>query len=487
MERLELPISGMTCASCANRVERRLNEIDGVSASVNYATEKAAVDFEPGAVGAEQLVAAVEAAGYQAVLPHAGAEGPAETTEPDETGPLRLRLIISTLFSGPVLLLAMVPSLQFDNWQWVSLQLATPVVVWGAWPFHRAAWANLKHGAATMDTLISLGVLSAWLWSLYALFLGDAGMNDMRMQFNLIPRSGTGSEEIYLETASIVTTFILAGRYFEARAKRRAGAALKALLELSAKEVSLLDADGTERRVPAEQLTVGDRFVVRPGEKIATDGVVEQGTSAVDQSLLTGESVPVEKAPGDEVAGATVNAGGRIVIHATKVGADTALAQIARLVTDAQSGKAPVQRLADRISGVFVPIVIGLSLATLGFWIGAGENTSFAFTAAVAVLIIACPCALGLATPTALLVGTGRGAQRGLLIKGPEILESTRRVDTIVLDKTGTLTTGRMALVEVAVAAGEERAEVLRLAGALEDASEHPVAQAVARAAREEL
>jgi P-type Cu+ transporter len=487
MERLELPITGMTCASCANRVERRLNEIDGVSASVNYATEKAAVDFEPGAVGAEQLVAAVEAAGYQAVLPDAGAEGPAETAEPDETGPLRLRLIISTLFSVPVLLIAMIPSLQFDNWQWLSLQLATPVVVWGAWPFHRAAWANLKHGAATMDTLISLGVLSAWLWSLYALFLGDAGMNDMRMQFNLIPRSGTGSEEIYLETASIVTTFILAGRYFEARAKRRAGAALKALLELGAKEVSLLEADGTERRVPAEQLTVGDRFVNRPGEKIATDGVVEQGSSAVDQSLLTGESVPVEKAPGDEVAGATVNAGGRIVIRATKVGADTALAQIARLVTDAQSGKAPVQRLADRISGVFVPIVIGLSLATLGFWIGAGENTSFAFTAAVAVLIIACPCALGLATPTALLVGTGRGAQLGLLIKGPEILESTRRVDTIVLDKTGTVTTGRMSVVDVTAVDGTDRAQLLRVAGALEDASEHPIAQAIARAARGEV
>jgi Cu+-exporting ATPase len=481
MELLELPITGMTCASCANRIERKLNKLDGVSASVNYATEKASVEFDPGAVAPEQLVAAVESAGYQAGMPAGVSE------EPDETAQLRTRLIVSVLFSLPVLLIAMIPALQFDNWQWLSLQLATPVVVWGAWPFHRAAWANLKHGAATMDTLISLGVLSAWLWSLYALFIGDAGMNDMRMAFDLIPKAGNGGNEIYLETASIVTTFILAGRYFEARAKRRAGAALKALLELGAKDVSLLDADGNERRVPVDQLVAGDRFVVRPGEKVATDGIVEEGTSAVDQSLLTGESVPVEKAPGDEVAGATVNAGGRLVVRATKVGADTALAQIARLVTDAQTGKAPVQRLADRISGVFVPIVIGLALATLGFWLGAGEDPTFAFTAAVAVLIIACPCALGLATPTALLVGTGRGAQLGLLIKGPEILESTRNVDTIVLDKTGTVTTGKMALADVALVAGEDRDEVLRIAGALEDASEHPIAQAIARAAREQL
>ena len=480
MERLELPITGMTCASCANRIERRLNKLDGVTASVNYATERAAVEFDPDSVETEQLVAAVESAGYQAALPAAETEAaPAEGAEPDETAPLRMRLIISALFSVPVLLVSMIPSLQFDNWQWLSLQLATPVVIWGAWPFHRAAWANLKHGTATMDTLISLGVLAAWLWSLYALFIGDAGMNDMRMKFEFIPKGG-GGDEIYLETASIVTTFILAGRYFEARAKRRAGAALKALLELGAKDVSILDAEGNERRVSTDQLHVGDRFVVRPGEKIATDGIVEEGASAVDQSLLTGESMPVEKAPGDEVAGATVNAGGRLVVRATKVGSDTALAQIARLVTDAQSGKAPVQRLADRISGVFVPIVIGLSLATLGFWIGAGEDTAFAFTAAVAVLIIACPCALGLATPTALLVGTGRGAQLGLLIKGPEILESTRRVDTIVLDKTGTVTTGRMSLVDVA---GDD--DALRLAGAVEDASEHPIAQAIARAARD--
>jgi P-type Cu+ transporter len=481
METLELPITGMTCASCANRVERKLNKLDGVTASVNYATEKASVAFDSATVAPEQLVAAVEAAGYAAGLPADGHD------EPAESDPLRLRLIVSALFSVPVLLIAMIPALQFDNWQWLSLQLATPVVVWGAWPFHRAAWANLRHATATMDTLISLGVLAAWLWSLYALFVGDAGMNDMRMQFNLIPKAGGGSNEIYLETASIVTTFILAGRSFEARAKRRAGAALQALLELGAKEVSVLDADGIERRVAIEQLTVGDRFVVRPGEKVATDGIVEEGSSAVDQSLLTGESIPVEKAPGDDVAGATVNAGGRLVIRATKVGSDTALAQIARLVTDAQTGKAPVQRLADRISGVFVPIVIGLSLATLGFWLGAGEDTAFAFTAAVAVLIIACPCALGLATPTALLVGTGRGAQLGVLIKGPEVLESTRKVDTIVLDKTGTVTTGRMSLVDVALADGVDRADVLRIAGALEDASEHPIAQAIARAARGEL
>ena len=478
-ERVELPITGMTCASCANRIERRLNKLEGVSAAVNYATEKATVEYDAAAVAPEQLVAAVEAAGYSAALP-------AEEREEDESAPLRRRLIASAVLSLPVLLLSMIPALQFDNWQWLALQLATPVVLWGAWPFHRAAWANLKHATATMDTLISLGVLSAWLWSLYALFIGDAGMPGMRMELDLIPRGG-GGDEIYLETASVVTTFILAGRYFETRAKRRAGAALQALLELGAKDVAVLGPDGAERRVPVEQLAVGDRFVVRPGEKVATDGVVEEGRSAVDQSLLTGESVPVEKAPGDTVAGATVNAGGRLVVRATKVGADTALAQIARLVTAAQAGKAPVQRLADRISGVFVPVVIGLAVATLGFWIGAGEDVSFAFTAAVAVLIIACPCALGLATPTALLVGTGRGAQLGLLIKGPEILESTRRVDTIVLDKTGTVTTGRMSLVEVVPAAGEDRAEVLRIAGAVEDASEHPVARAIAAAARDEL
>jgi Cu+-exporting ATPase len=434
-QHVELPITGMTCASCANRIERKLNKLDGVSATVNYATEKAAVDFDPELARPEDLLGAVEAAGYQAVLPAAEPERDGGGHEhpdfvDDGTAALRRRLLISAVLSFPVLVLAMVPALQFDNWQWLSLQLATPVVLWGAWPFHRAAWQNAKHGAATMDTLISVGVSAAWLWSLYALFLGDAGMTGMKMPFELIPERGAGADHIYLEVAAVVTTLILLGRYFEARAKRRAGAALKALLELGAKDVAVLDDAGHETRIPVEQLSVGQRFVVRPGEKVATDGVVEEGSSAVDMSMLTGESVPVEVSPGSEVAGATVNAGGRLVVRATKVGADTALAQIAKLVTDAQTGKAPVQRLADRVSGVFVPIVIGLAVATLGFWLGAGEPASFAFTAAVAVLIIACPCALGLATPTALMVGTGRGAQLGLLIKGPEVLESTRRVDT---------------------------------------------------------
>src|SRR4051794_40030514 len=483
MSTLELPITGMTCASCANRIERKLNKLEGVTASVNYATEKARVEFDPGAVAPEQLVAAVEAAGYQAAL----ASEPAAAAEPDELAPLRRRLVIAALLSVPALLMAMIPALQFNNFQWLSLNLVTPVVLWAAWPFHKAAWANLKHGAATMDTLISVGTLAAWLWSLYALFIGDAGMNDMRMAFDVIPDPGAGADQIYLETAGIVTTFLLAGRYFEAKAKRRAGAALKSLLELGAKDVSLLDATGSERRVAVEQLAVGDRFVVRPGEKVATDGIVEQGSSAVDMSMLTGESVPVEVHPGTEVAGATVNAGGRLIVRARRVGAETALAQIARLVEDAQTGKAPVQRLADRVSGVFVPVVIVLAVATLGFWLGTGASATFAFTAAVAVLIIACPCALGLATPTALMVGTGRGAQLGLLIKGPEVLESTRRVDTIVLDKTGTVTTGKMGLVEVALADGVDRAEAIGLVGALEDGSEHPIARAIAAAARDEL
>ena len=477
--RVELPIAGMTCASCANRVERKLNKLDGVSATVNYATEKATVAYDPAAVAVDDLVAAVEAAGYQAVLPDPG-EAP---EPPDETARLRQRLLVSLALMLPVLALAMVPPLQFDDWQWLSLTLAAPVVVWGALPFHRAAWANLRHATATMDTLISVGVLAAFIWSLYALFLGDAGMPGMRMELDLIPERAGGGDEIYLEVATAVTVFILAGRYFESRAKRRAGAALTALLEHGAKDVAILGDDGEERRVPVGQLAVGDRFVVRPGEKVATDGVVAEGASAVDQSVLTGESVPVEKQPGDEVAGASVNAGGRLVVRATRVGAETALAQIARLVTDAQSGKAQVQRLADRVSAVFVPVVIGLSVATLGFWLGAGEDAAFAFTAAVAVLIIACPCALGLATPTALLVGTGRGAQLGLLIKGPEVLESTRRVDTIVLDKTGTVTTGRMTLVDVVPGPGQQREELLAVAGAVEAASEHPVARTIATAA----
>ncbi len=484
-ERLELPITGMTCASCASRIEKRLNKLDGVEATVNYATERASVSFDPAAVAPERLVETVRAIGYDAVLP--SPEAPAESRDgpADESAPLRRRLVVSAVLSLPVLLLSMIPALQFDHWQWLALQLATPVVIWGAWPFHRAAWLNLRHGAATMDTLISLGTLAALGWSVVALFFLGAGDPGMRMPFEWMLDPDAASDHIYLEVAAVVTTFLLAGRYFEARAKRRSGAALRALLELGAKEASLLGPDGTERRVPIERLAVGDRFVVRPGERIATDGVVEEGSSAIDRSLLTGESVPVEVGPGDEVAGATVNAGGRLVVRATRVGAETALAQIGRLVSEAQSGKAPVQRLADRVAGVFVPAVILLAAATLGFWLANGAGATFAFAAAVAVLIIACPCALGLATPTALLVGTGRGAQLGLLIKGPEVLESTRRVDTVVLDKTGTVTSGEMALTDVAVAAGESRAEVLRMAGALEDASEHPVARAVARGARE--
>ncbi|MBA3348216.1 MAG: copper-translocating P-type ATPase [Actinobacteria bacterium] len=487
---VELPITGMTCASCANRIERKLNKLDGVSATVNYATEQATVEYDASSVAPEQLLGAVEAAGYKARLPRVGSGGSdsthADEAEVDDLAPLRTRVLVTVPLALIALVISMVPALQFDFWQWAVLQMTAPVILWGAWPFHRAAWANLKHATATMDTLVSMGTLTALLWSLYALFLGDAGMTGMKMSFELFPQD-TGEDHIFLEVGAVVTAFLLAGRYFEARAKRRAGSALKALLELGAKDVAVLDADGTERRVAIEQLVVGDRFVVRPGEKIATDGRVVEGTSAVDQSLLTGESVPVEKQPGDEVAGASVNAGGRLVIEATRVGADTALSQIAKLVSDAQTGKAPVQRLADQISGVFVPIVIGLAFATLGYWLGAGESLTFAITAAVAVLVIACPCALGLATPTALLVGTGRGAQLGLLIKGPEVLESTRKVDTIVLDKTGTVTTGKMALVEVALADGSSREDVLRIAGALEDASEHPIAQAIARGARDEL
>jgi Cu+-exporting ATPase len=483
---VELPIAGMTCASCAVRIERRLNRLDGVSASVNFANEKAAVDFDPRSVDGDALVAAVESAGYQATLPASESRDEEESPD-DETASLRRRVVLSSLLALPVLVLSMVSPLQFDNWQWLALQLATPVVVWGGWPFHKASWENLKHATATMDTLISMGTLAAWVWSLYALFIGDAGMTGMTMDFDLIPERGGSASEIYLEVAAVVTAAILAGRYSEARAKRRAGQALRALLELGAKDVSLLEAGGGERRVPVDRLTVGDRFVVRPGEKVATDGVVEEGRSAVDMSMLTGESAPVEVEPGSEVAGATINAGGRLVVRATRVGADTALAQIGRLVSEAQAGKAPVQRLADRVSAIFVPIVIALSLATLGFWLAAGEGAAFAFTAAVAVLIIACPCALGLATPTALMVGSGRGAQLGLLIKGPEVLESTRKVDTVVLDKTGTVTTGKMALVEVVTADGMDRAEALRVGGAVEDASEHPIARAIADAAHAEL
>jgi Cu+-exporting ATPase len=495
---VDLAISGMTCASCAARIEKRLNRHDGVTATVNFATERAAVDFDPDQVSAEDLVASVEATGYGARLAArsaalagvaSGANSTSASTEDDaddgQLAALRTRLVGSVVLTVPVVLLSMIPALQFDNWQWLAFTLAAPVATWGAWPFHRAAWANLRHGTATMDTLISIGVLAAFAWSAWALFLGDAGMPGMTMSFELTLTRSSAGEHLYLEVATAVTVFLLAGRYFEARAKRRAGAALRALLALGAKDVAVLDADGRERRIPIEQLSVGDRFVARPGEKIATDGVVEEGASAVDTSLLTGESVPVEVAPGDAVVGATVNVGGRLVVRAARVGADTQLAQMARLVEAAQSGKAPVQRLADRVSAVFVPVVLVIAAGTLGFWLANTGDPDLAFTAAVSVLIIACPCALGLATPTALLVGTGRGAQLGILIKGPEILESTRQVDTVVLDKTGTVTTGTMALVDVAAAEGVDPTEALRVVGALEAASEHPIARAIAAAAEE--
>ncbi|MEU1281711.1 heavy metal translocating P-type ATPase [Streptomyces sp. NPDC005805] len=493
---VELAIGGMTCASCAARIEKKLNRMDGVEATVNYATEKARVSFA-GEVAVTDLIATVEATGYTAHEPaparpaapehHQGGEGRHDHGTPaagDELRPLRQRLITAVVLSVPVIAMAMVPAFQIEYWQWLSLTLAAPVVTYAAWPFHRAAFVNARHGAATMDTLVSVGTSAAFLWSLWALFFGTAGEPGMTHPFEFTIARGDGAGNIYLEAAAGVTAFILAGRYFEARSKRTAGAALRALLELGAKDVTVLR-DGRQETVPVGELAVGTRFLVRPGEKIATDGTVVEGSSAVDASMLTGESVPVEVAVGDAVTGATLNAGGRLVVEATRVGGDTQLARMARMVEDAQNGKAAAQRLADRISGVFVPIVIALALATLGFWLGNGAGLTAAFTAAVAVLIIACPCALGLATPTALMVGTGRGAQLGILIKGPEVLETTRSVDTVVLDKTGTVTTGRMTLLAVRTAEGTDEAEVLRLAGALEHASEHPVARAVATAAAE--
>ncbi|MEU7636128.1 heavy metal translocating P-type ATPase [Streptomyces sp. NPDC039016] len=490
---VELAIGGMTCASCAARIEKKLNRMDGVEATVNYATEKAKVTFQD-AVSVQDLIATVEATGYTAQEPapaspdggSGAAEGSGDGAAEDPLRPLRQRLITAVALAVPVIALAMAPALQFEYWQWLSLTLTAPVVTYAAWPFHRAAWTNARHGAATMDTLISVGTAAAFLWSLWALFFGTAGTPGMTHPFELTIARTDGAGNIYLEAAAGVTAFILAGRYFEARSKRKAGAALKALLELGAKDVTVLRG-GREETLPIGQLSVGDRFLVRPGEKIATDGTVVDGASAVDASMLTGESVPVEVVPGDGVTGATLNVGGRLVVEATRIGADTQLARMARLVEDAQNGKAAAQRLADRISAVFVPVVIALALATLGFWIGSGAGLTAAFTAAVAVLIIACPCALGLATPTALMVGTGRGAQLGILIKGPEVLESTRKVDTIVLDKTGTVTTGRMTLLATHTAAGTDKAEVLRLAGALEHASEHPIAQAVAAGASAEV
>ncbi|KRC32284.1 carbonate dehydratase [Oerskovia sp. Root918] len=488
---VELEIGGMTCASCAMRIEKKLNTLDGVVATVNYATEKARVTV-PDGYDPAVLIAEVEKTGYTAALPaprggrkDGGPAGGGEEDDPELTS-LRHRLIGAVVLTVPVIAMAMVPAWQFTYWQWASLALASPVIVWAAWPFHKAAWVNLKHGAATMDTLISMGTSAAFLWSLYALFFGTAGTPGMTHPFELSLAPSDGAANIYLEVGAGVTMFILAGRYFEKRSKKQAGAALRALLELGAKEVSVLRGE-VETKIPVEDLQVGDEFVVRPGEKIATDGVVVTGTSAVDESMLTGESVPVEVSAGDTVTGATTNAGGRLVVRATRIGSDTQLAQMARLVEDAQTGKAEVQRLADRISGVFVPVVIVVAALTLGGWLGAGFPVTAAFTAAVAVLVIACPCALGLATPTALLVGTGRGAQMGILIKGPEVLESTRTIDTVVLDKTGTVTTGRMTLVDVLVEPGVDRAELLRLAGALEDASEHPIAQAVAKGATQEV
>ncbi|OKK05365.1 carbonate dehydratase [Streptomyces sp. CB02488] len=538
----EFMIGGMTCASCAARVEKKLNRMDGVTATVNYATEKARVRYGP-ETGVADLIATVRKTGYTAEPVHRPAPTPTPTTapttaptptptpsqetprtpetaktpetptapvpapadvpddsaasDPDTTpgsdpdpGPdtalasLRQRLIVSAVLAVPVVLLAMIPALQFDNWQWLSLTLAAPVVVWGGLPFHRATWTNLRHGAATMDTLVSVGTLAAFGWSLWALFLGDAGMPGMRHGFDFTVSRTEGSSTIYLEVAAGVVTFILLGRYLEARSKRKAGSALRALMHLGAKDVAVLR-DGTEVRVPVARLAVGDRFVVRPGEKVATDGTVVEGASAVDASMLTGESVPVDVVAGDSVTGATVNVSGRLVVEATRVGADTQLARMARLVEDAQNGKAEVQRLADRISAVFVPVVMLIALGTLIAWLLATDDVTAAFTAAVAVLIIACPCALGLATPTALMVGTGRGAQLGILIKGPEVLETTRRVDTIVLDKTGTVTTGKMTLQAVHTTPATTETDVLRLAGALEHASEHPIAQAVATGATE--
>ena len=488
---IELEIGGMTCASCANRIEKKLNKLDGVAATVNYATEKAKVTV-PAGYDPSLLVAEVEKTGYTAALPKPKdttanmSETEAGEEEDSELTSLRHRLIGAIVLTVPVIAMAMIPALQFTYWQWASLALAAPVIIWGAWPFHKAAWTNLKHGAATMDTLISMGTSVALLWSLYALFLGTAGTPGMTHPFEFTIAPSDGAANIYLEVGAGVTMFILAGRYFEKRSKRQAGAALRALLELGAKEVAVLR-DGVEVKIPTSELAVGDEFIVRPGEKIATDGLVTSGSSAVDASMLTGESVPVEVREGDSVTGATVNAGGRLVVRATRVGSDTQLAQMAKLVEDAQTGKAEVQRLADRISGIFVPIVIVVAFITLGAWLGGGFPVAAAFTAAVAVLVIACPCALGLATPTALLVGTGRGAQMGVLIKGPEVLESTRKVDTVVLDKTGTVTSGKMTLTDVITEPGVDRTELLRFAGALEDSSEHPIAQAIAKGATQEV
>jgi Cu+-exporting ATPase len=486
MSTTDLVIGGMTCASCAARVEKKLNKLDGVTAMVNLATETARVSF-PDALTVADLITVVERTGYTARLPAPASAGPdAAASQADASAPRR-RLVVSLALAVPVTVLAMVPAAQFPGWQWVSLALATPVATWGAWPFHRAAAVNARHGTATMDTLVSVGVAAAYLWSLYALVFGGAGHIGDRMTFSWLAGAGVtedgGTHATYLEVAVGVTALILLGRHLELRARRQAGTALAALLGLGAKQATLLR-DGREVTVAADALVAGDEFVIRPGEKIATDGVVITGHSAVDTSMLTGEPVPVEAGPGDTVTGGCVNAGGRLIVRATRVGADTQLAQMARLVTQAQAGKAQVQRLADRVSAVFVPVVFVIAAVTLAGWLAAGGSAAGAFTAAVAVLIIACPCAMGLATPTAILVGTGRGAQLGILIKGPEVLENTRRVDTIVLDKTGTVTTGQMTLTDVVAAPGLGELELLRYAGAVEAASEHPIAAAITAGAR---
>ncbi|MBD8504903.1 copper-translocating P-type ATPase [Hoyosella sp. G463] len=482
---IDLDITGMTCASCAARIEKKLNRVEGVTATVNYATEKARITTGATPVSTDELIEVVRKTGYGARPHHAGSTLTAADIDAEDeraVAGLRRRLALATVLSVPVVATAMIPALQFPGWQWFSLALALPVIMWSGLPFHRAAIINARHRAVTMDTLISIGTLAALGWSLYALFFGTAGHIGMTHGFSLLPARGDGSANIYLEAAVAITTFILAGKYLEARSKRRAGAALRSLAELGARDVAVLR-EGTEQRIPVASLVVDDIFIVRPGEKIATDGTIIEGHTAVDESMLTGEPVPMEAGPGDTVTGATLNTSGRIAVRATAVGEQTRLARIRELVEQAQAGKAAVQRLADRISAVFVPFVLALSAATLTFWLLRGDGTEFAFTAAVAVLIVACPCALGLATPTALMVGTGRGAQLGILIKGPEVLESTRRIDTVVLDKTGTLTTGEMTLHEVIPATGTSAATALARAAALEDSSEHPIARAIATAA----
>jgi Cu+-exporting ATPase len=488
--KIDIPVEGMTCASCAGRVEKSLNGIEGVDASVNFALKRATVEYDEEHTSHDELAAAVEHAGYVAHMPQTDEHGEHAAHDHSahmhaDANALKARVIVSAAITIPLFVVSMISALQFDYWQWISMPLAFFVVLWGGWPIHKATWNNLKHHALSMDTLVTVGTFAALGYSTYNLFFGMAGEVGMRMTFELIPSREASDMHVYFEIAAVVTTLIMLGRYFEARATRRAGAAIEALLKLGAKDAAVLGEDGTETRVPIDQLSVGDRIIVRPGEKIATDGRVIEGTSAIDQSMLTGESVPVDVEPGDQVAGATINTSGRIVIEATRVGEETALAQIAKLVSDAQSGKSASQRLADRVSAVFIPAVFLIAAGTLVYWLATGASTAFAVSTAVSVLVIACPCALGLATPTALMVGTGRGAQLGLLIKGPEVLEQVRTIDTIVLDKTGTLTTGKMTLADFVVAEGEDRDAALRLVGAVENGSEHPIAKAIAAAAAE--